>query len=125
MKSNENYAAVCGLFCGTCSGFIDKSCGGCLSNNCCCDCFNGFKECAAHHNVKRCYECSNFPCEKLDDFSTKHIVNGICHHKDVIKNLEEMKEEGVDMWVKRQIEVNTCKKCGKIIPWYKKDCDCK
>ncbi|MEG2453598.1 MAG: DUF3795 domain-containing protein [Clostridia bacterium] len=125
MKPNEDCAAICGLFCGTCPSFIKNSCGGCLSKNCCCDCFNGFKDCASENNVTRCYDCGKFPCEKLKDFSTRHIENGICHHKNVIKDLQEMKDVGVDLWVEKQTVAHTCKKCGRLIAWNKKECDCK
>lgn len=125
MIPNKNTAAVCGLFCGTCPSYIENKCGGCLSDNCCCDCFNGFKDCALEHKVTRCYECTLFPCDNLREFSTKHIVKGICHHMNVIKDLQAMKDDGVDNWVAEQTAKHTCQKCGKMIAWCKKKCNCK
>lgn len=124
MKPNEHTAAICGLFCGTCPSY-PKECEGCLSDRVApgCDrCGNGFRDCARQHNATRCYECPEFPCARLEDFSKQHIENGICHHEQVIHNLSAMKKSGVGAWVEAQTRENTCPDCGRLIPWYERGC---
>lgn len=123
-QDNVKTAAICGLFCGTCPAY-PNSCGGCLSDYVapgCYHCANGFRDCAARHNVTRCYECEKFPCDRLEDFSRRHIVNGICHHAHVIDDLRRMQEVGVEAWAQAQNEAHTCAQCGKLIPWFEQDC---
>lgn len=117
-------AAICGLFCGTCPSYPEE-CLGCLSDKVAagCDlCPNGFRDCASSKGVTRCYECAEFPCGRLEDFSKRHIVNGICHHAKVIEDLESMKEMGLNEWVQGQTEAHTCPQCQKLIPWFSEDC---
>lgn len=124
MNPNNEAVAICGLFCGTCPSYPNE-CEGCLSKKVAADCQscgNGFRDCAKLHTVTRCYECIEFPCERLTAFSKKHIVNDICHHAHIIDDLEKMKSIGVDLWVKEQTAAHTCSICGELIPWYENCC---
>lgn len=123
MKPNEQTAAICGLFCGTCPCY-PNDCHGCLSDKLtphCAVCGNGFRDCAKQHEVTRCYECTEFPCDRLENFSHQHYENSIGHHEAVIAGLEEMNAHGVAAWVKKQVQLHTCVKCGKLIYWYDRD----
>lgn len=124
-EKNNVTAAICGLYCGTCPSY-EIECEGCLSDRVApgCDvCGNGFRACAESHDVIRCYECTEFPCERLEEFSKRHIVNGICHHEHVIEDLQYMKEHGVETWVTQQKESHTCKNCGEMILWFEENCN--
>lgn len=124
MSVGNETAAICGLFCGTCPSYPDI-CGGCLSTRVapgCDDCGSGFRDCANAHGVTRCYECTAFPCTRLEKFSHRHIENGVCHHAHVISDLRRMKEAGVDVWVAQQTAARTCPTCGKLIPWFVHNC---
>lgn len=118
---NEKCASICGLFCGACPSF-PVECHGCLSDfvreGCrnCAD--NGFMDCAIAYNVTRCYECDEFPCDKLREFSTKPIINGICNHTNVIPDSLRMKEVGVSQWIQEKMIEHQCQKCGKLITWF-------
>ena len=118
---NEECASICGLFCGACPAFPDV-CHGCFSDyvrECCKNCADhGFLDCAVSHNVTRCYECKEFPCDKLREFSTKPVINGICNHANVIPDSLRMKEVGVSQWIVEKIAEHTCPKCGKLINWF-------
>ncbi|MGL5439547.1 MAG: DUF3795 domain-containing protein [Filifactoraceae bacterium] len=123
---NEETAAICGLFCGTCTFYPDH-CHGCLSDKLtahCITCPNGFRDCAKAHDVTRCYECVDFPCERLQKFKNIHFENGIGHHLTVIIDLLYMKEHGVMPWVEKNTAENLCPKCGKLIYWMDKNCHC-
>ncbi len=117
-------AAICGLYCATCPSF-GKDCDGCLSSRVaeeCRGCPNGFRECAAQKGVTRCYECPDFPCERLKKFTQTHIVNGVKHHEYVIQNLEQMRDSGVENWVNRMDQETRCPQCNHRIIWYEKAC---
>ena len=124
MVYGNEIAAICGLFCGTCSYYPDL-CKGCLSDSVapgCDTCGNGFRECAAEHGIIRCFECGEFPCSRLEIFSKQHIVNGICHHEHVIADLQRMGDIGVEAFVEEQVQSHTCSCCGQIIPWFETVC---
>lgn len=118
---DERCASICGLFCGACPSFPEE-CHGCLSDFVRDGCKNcekhGFLDCATAHNVTRCFECRDFPCDKLQDFRTKPVIDGICNHAGVITDSLRMKEVGVAQWVREKIAEHTCPRCGKRLTWY-------
>lgn len=128
MELSNSTAVICGLFCGICQAY-PAYCEGCLSDKVaapCVECSHGFRTCAKKHKVTRCFECVEFPCERIKQFSQDHIVNGICHHAHVIEDLQLMKEIGVSVWVQKQVAAHTCPNCGKLIAWYEQTCpNCK
>lgn len=121
MIPDEKCASICGLFCGACPAFPGK-CHGCFSDYVregCKNCADhGFLECATKHNVRRCYECENFPCDRLKEFSTKPIIGGICNHANVIKDSLRMKKVGIPQWIEEKIKEHQCPKCGELISWF-------
>lgn len=128
MKLTPCVAGICGLFCGTCPSFAEGKCSGCLSDHVaphCVACVNGFRTCAAEQGVTRCFECAQFPCERLEAFSKIHIVNGICHHTHVIDDLNAMRQIGVQAWVDKQTQAHTCPECGRLILWHERECPCR
>ncbi len=119
-KYSPAIAGICGLFCGTCPSFPEE-CEGCLSDKVaarCVDCRHGFRTCAKDKGIKRCYECSDFPCQRIHDFIPIHAENAIVHHENVINDLLLMKEIGVQNWVDKQVEEHTCANCGKMPYWH-------
>lgn len=118
---DEKCASICGLFCGACPSFPDE-CHGCFSDfvreGCkgCTD--HGFLDCAVRHNVTRCYECGEFPCTKLEEFSTKPVIRGICNHANVIPDSLRMKAVGISQWIREKTTEHTCPKCGRLINWF-------
>ena len=146
-ESKDLLVGICGLYCGTCPRYLayqdqdmdelqkmaasDKvpvetiRCDGCLSDNVysdCRDCRHGFRRCAEEKKVTWCFQCGDFPCQRLEDFSKKHVVNGICHHKKVVENLQFMKDHGTGEWIKQQDKEAACPNCGKILYWYALKC---
>lgn len=118
---DEACASICGLFCGACPSFPEE-CHGCLSDYVRKGCQNctdhGFLDCAVRHSVHRCCECRDFPCEKLREFSTRPIINGICNHASVIPGSLRMGEAGISQWLREKIEQHRCPACGELITWF-------
>ena len=138
---------ICGIYCGTCQSYLayqendaaelvrvsqklgiaisEVRCDGCLSDRVmphCVDCRYGFRICAKNKGVTWCFQCPDFPCQRLRDFLDVHIVNGISHHALVIEDLQYMKEYGIDEWVEKQVEAGRCPHCGKKLYWFTREC---
>jgi hypothetical protein len=146
MRKKE-MVCICGLYCGTCPHYLsprledraemekmsrqnglpveEQGCDGCLSEHLfepCRECKHGFRTCAREHNVTWCFECPEFPCQRLEDFRPIHVVNDISHHERILEELRSMKGEGIDAWLKRKDEESRCPACGKPAYWYSRTC---
>ena len=138
---------ICGLYCGTCPSYLayqendveeiertsqrlgipieEVRCDGCLSGRVrprCVDCKPGFRRCATEKKVTWCFQCPDFPCQRLRDFTNVHIVNGISHHAHVIDDLQYMKEHGIEQWLEKQDRAARCPQCGKKLYWFSRVC---
>jgi len=146
-QDGKQLVGICGLYCGACPGYLayrendveelnrisqrvgipvgEVRCNGCLSDRVlpqCVDCRHGFRGCAEDKGVTWCFQCPEMPCQRLRDFLDIHVVNGISHHAHVIDNLQYMKENGVEKWVKKQEEASCCPECGKKVYWFGREC---
>ncbi|MFP3985087.1 MAG: DUF3795 domain-containing protein [Candidatus Bathyarchaeia archaeon] len=54
--------------------------------------------CARKRAVQYCFQCEDFVCEKLGEFSS----DGVPHHRKTVENLKRMKEMGLEAWIKEQ-----------------------
>ena len=140
-------AGICGIYCGTCPSYlaprsgdveqvhavserhgidpVQVVCDGCLSAHVmepCRVCRHGFRTCAADHHVTWCFECTEFPCERLLGFRDVHVKNGISHHEHVVENLTYMKLHGVGPWLDVQAERARCDVCGTANYWFSRTC---
>jgi len=147
VQETKHMIGICGLYCGTCPNYLasrendveelrkiseskgipleEVRCDGCLSGRVfkpCIDCRHGFRRCAAEKKVTWCFECPDFPCQRLEIFRGAHIVNGISHHENVIENLRYMKEYGIERFVEEQEKKGQCPRCGKKLYWYLREC---
>ena len=138
---------ICGLYCRTCPKYLahrendveylkqtsretgipveEIRCDGCLSDRLyptCKDCRPGFRRCAKEKKVTWCFECRDFPCQRLHDFLNVHIVNGISHHARLIEELRYLKEHGGKQWVEKQDREGRCPQCGKRLYWSDRKC---
>jgi len=138
---------ICGIYCGTCPSYLaprigdaqqikvvaerhgimeeEVACDGCLSNKVmktCRICLPGFRGCSAEHGVTWCFECAEFPCDRLARFRGAHMKDGISHHEHVIEDLTAMKERGIREWVKSQQEEAQCSQCGATNYWFARLC---
>jgi len=63
--------------------------------------------CAGKKEVQYCFQCKDFPCKILNEFSS----DGVPHHKRTVENLKKMQEIGVDAWVREQKRKGQCVFC--------------
>ena len=132
------YDSPCGLYCGSCGSLLatmegkieerakewgmkpeDVVCHGCLSEHTASFC-NAceFKDCAKAKGIEYCFECNEYPCQKLKDFQGDEWP----HHSLVFKNCDRLKEVGVKQWLAEQKERWKCSSCEKTFMWYDEKC---
>ena len=114
----ESLYGPCGIFCGACGA---TDCGGCHSDlideyilKC------KFRQCSKEKNIEFCCFCNEYPCTELHTFMNDEWP----HHWTMQPNLEYIKENGRDEWLKLKKQEWSCKNCGAEIKWYQKECDC-
>jgi hypothetical protein len=91
----------------------------------CVICRHGFRMCAQEKRVTWCFQCTDFPCQRLKVFRDVNVLNGISHHKNVITELRYLKRYGVDKWLAKQEKSGHCPDCGKMLYWFSLECpDC-
>ncbi len=105
MNNPEWDISFCGLNCAKCKLLVEGKCAGCRgpieknwSGNC------EFRPCATEKGHTYCFECVEFPCERLKAFAE----DGYDHHRLAVANLGEMREKGLDAWIASQPKVMFC-----------------
>jgi hypothetical protein len=63
--------------------------------------------CAQKKGIQYCFECPDFPCLLLREFSS----DGVPHHRRTVENLEQMKARGIDAWIDEQKRSGKCVFC--------------
>jgi len=64
-------------------------------------------QCARKRGIQYCFECSEFPCTLLNEFS----ADGVAHHKRTVENMKKMKEVGIETWIEDQKRKGQCSFC--------------
>ena len=141
-KSRTRLLGICGVYCGACSTYrayndkdqalfqrnVDmgmppdqifcKGCGSDVLNEWCANC--EFRKCVKERGIVYCFECEDFPCKKLIDFSKTRP-----HRTLGLRNLKQLKGTSIEEWLKQQEKRWTCSSCGKKLHWYSRKCpDC-
>lgn len=131
LKPEKKLAAVCGLFCTSCTVYIgthedqarlekfatqlqctveDLRCHGCRSEKLaahCRDCY--FKKCAAEKNIDFCGDCNEYPCAELKDFQCQ-----MPHRIELWDDQDKIKQSGYEKWYQEMLENYTCPDCNTI-----------
>lgn len=121
---SEDLVAPCGKNCNVCSGYLAMQhdvkskgiripyCAGCRSRD---------KKCAflkkgcmrlLHHSITFCYECTNYPCEKLNHIDTRYRT---FFHMSFLENLMDIKKNGMETFLRTQEEKWRCPTCEGVI----------
>jgi len=105
MMLQEWDISVCGLNCAKCKMVGEGECKGCrgpLEQHWTPGCV--FQPCAKDRGHRYCFECDDFPCEKLQAFAS----DGYDHHRLAVENMKRMKEIGLEKWLAQQPKVMFC-----------------
>lgn len=130
--------SYCGLYCGACDvllvnerGTVEEAakkwdmnpeeilCHGCKSDVTAIYCKTcDMRECAEDKKVDFCFQCAEYPCDRLVAFKNDEYP----HHSVVLKNLETIQEKGVLKWLDEQGTRWSCPECGTRFAWYDESC---
>jgi hypothetical protein len=139
MNPDKKLAAVCGLYCGSCSvyigthedekrlqAFADRSnqtleetrCNGCRSDKRTAYCNScTFTKCAADKRIEFCAFCEEYPCNDLKVFQSQYP-----HRIELWESHKRIKEAGWETWFNEMNDHYSCKKCGTLNSAYDINC---
>ena len=121
---NEELIAPCGMNCAICSGYLAyrhdvKSkgiripyCTGCISRDKQCAFLKKRCKLLINKRVKYCYECDDFPCQKLKRIDERYRKY---HRMSMIENLEYVRDNGINQFLVKEKERWKCPGCGGVI----------
>jgi hypothetical protein len=119
LSMKSSLIAACGMNCGICRGYLreKKKCPGCKGSNenksfSCVNC--KIKNCSELNinNLKFCFECDKFPCERIKQMDKRYRTK---YNMSTIENLENIKKFGVREFVKNEKIRWVCSQCGGTI----------
>jgi len=117
--------APCGMNCGICSSYLafkndikNKGikmpyCAGCRPRNKQCAFLKKRCEILLNGKVTYCFECASYPCERLRHIDKRYFLSKF--RMSMIENLEYIKENGMDKFLKKEEEKWRCPECGGVI----------
>ena len=113
--------APCGMNCGICIGFFGYTINGKKRKIKCVGCKPRDKSCAflkkyckklAKKEIEYCYECIEFPCKHLQLLDKRYREK---YDMSMIKNLEFIKENGIEKFLEEEYKKWKCPNCGGTI----------
>ena len=129
---NQELIAPCGMNCGICSSYLAyknslkgkgfPNCKGCRARN---------KKCAflkkrckddlklLKGEIQFCFECNCYPCDVLTGLDDRYRQR---FDMSMIDNLNEIKNKGINYFIKNQYKKYKCPKCGNLISVHSKKC---
>jgi Protein of unknown function (DUF3795) len=143
-----NLIGVCGIYCGACLiyraykdndqkliHYLEENglskelirCEGCISGDVsptCAQC--KFRDCAKQKGLTYCFECKDMPCSMIVELAEKRSkADNLPHLTLCPANLQSLKHNNAQEWLKQQERRWKCSLCGKKMHWYSKSCpDC-
>lgn len=139
LKNVKKEAAVCGLFCSSCSIYIASKedperlkaiaenynvnvdrmkCEGCRSNKRIgyCEACRIFR-CASEKGIEFCGECDEYPCDEIKKFQSI-----LPHRLELWKSQKRIQEAGWQQWYSEMLDHYSCPRCGTINSAYDAAC---
>jgi len=105
--------SVCGIYCPTCSRWMDGNCSGCLPKKYKC-------RIKTEINGERfAFQAKNYPGKCLKILAKKYAEK---YNAPLIKNLEFIKKFGPEKFIKSEIKRMACPKCKGLISIHEKNC---
>jgi hypothetical protein len=120
--------AYCGINCRTCVGFLGyklngektEPCGGCRTRFKACTFFEKHcKNLANRDKNEYCFECPNFPCDKLKEIDRYYAGK---YGVSIIESFRHIKTKGMNDFLKSEEEKWKCPTCGGVICAQTKRC---
>jgi hypothetical protein len=121
---NVELIAPCGMNCAICSAYLAyqhdvrskgigmPSCIGCRPRDRQCAFLKKGCELLLADKVTYCYECSGFPCERLERLDRRYRTR---FRMSMIQNLEYIRDNGINKFLVKEQEKWECPECGGLI----------
>lgn len=121
---NDELIAPCGMNCATCSNYLALEndvrakgvklpyCKGCRPRNKKCSFIKKKCERLLNQKVEFCYECDDFPCDKLRQLEKGYVA---LYRTSMVENLTFIKEKGLAKFLESQKKKWECPECGEVI----------
>ena len=92
--------------------------------------FEGCKRCAVRicasgKGVEACIECPEYPCpevERRKGYVSSGLKDLLPHTKVIFRNMDVVKEKGIEYWIQDQEKRWACPQCGTSFTWYQETC---
>lgn len=116
--------APCGINCALCSAYLAREydlkkqgimrgyCVGCRPRGKNCAFMKKSCERLGNGLVQYCCECKEYPCRRLKHLDKRYRTN---YHVSVIENLDFIREQGIEKFLKKEEEKWRCPECGGTI----------
>ena len=116
--------APCGMNCAICSGYLAEKhnvkshgikmpyCAGCRPRKKMCAWLKKRCDLLMNNKVKYCNECKDFPCRNLKHLDERYRTH---FRMSMLENLEYIKKNGTEKFLKEQEKKWKCSKCGGTI----------
>jgi hypothetical protein len=120
--------APCGMNCGICISYFGYTMGGKRRKMACRGCQVRKSRCAflqkhcsrlARKEVGYCYECPDFPCERLRRLDRVYRKR---FGMSMIENLRHIQGQGIDKFLENERERWRCPSCGSIVCVHNRVC---
>jgi len=120
----EDLIAPCGMNCSLCVswqfgqkdlnrlGFHRKYCPGCIPRGEHCTFMGDRCGKLGKGLVRFCTECGEYPCRRLKDLDRRYRTS---YHMSMLENLEEIRERGMEAFLRSQEVRWRCPSCGGVI----------
>ncbi len=120
MLFTPDLIAPCGMNCGLCSAYLAFShnipkkrgkithCAGCRARPKMCAWLKGNCDQLATGKIQFCYECADFPCDRLSHIDHRYQTS---YNTSFIRNLEEIRDHGMNVFLKNQTKRYMCRRC--------------
>jgi hypothetical protein len=130
MQIATELVAPCGINCSLCMRYLAtikgknkelkiSQCLGCRPTEKKCAFIKGHCEKLKSNKVRFCYECSSFPCKRLETLNRRYTNK---YKTNLIGNLKEIQRKGLDAWLKEQETLWRCPTCGGMISIHTRKC---
>ena len=93
-------------------GFRKTTCPGCLPRGK--NCLHMGDRCAqmAAGQIRYCFQCASFPCKQLKALDRRYRTK---YHMSMIDNLTWIRDRGMSSFLKREVGIWRCSRCGGVI----------
>jgi hypothetical protein len=120
----EELVAPCGMNCNVCAAYLAVThdvkskgirmmyCIGCRPRNKPCAFLKKSCDLLRKNEVKYCYECPTFPCERLSAIDKRYRTQ---FRMSEIRNLHRIRDEGIESFLKAEKAKWRCPECGGVV----------